>query len=202
MLPVIKRLFGPYLNKNGRIYVIREYEDGSRKNTAFARHLLEVHLNRELVGDETADHINEDPTDDRIENIQLLRLLPNIYKNIEMSGKKTQMGSFVCEGCEVAFERPLYDLRHQLKYGFAGVRFCGHKCSQKHRSVLGHTTNTYTCPVCAEVFELSVKTVAAQKRGTEYLGFHYTGPCCSETCAEEMWKITTNSINETTEPSK
>lgn len=87
-----------------------------------------------------------------------------------MSGKKTQMGSFFCEGCSTSFERARYDIKHSLKIGQAGARFCGHGCSQIHRSVLGHKKGSYNCATCKTASQLSIDTVAAQKTKYRILG--------------------------------
>lgn len=58
----------PYLNRKlNRFYV---YVDG--RDVPFARHLMETHLGRQLAPGEVVHHINEDPTDDRIENLEVM----------------------------------------------------------------------------------------------------------------------------------
>lgn len=51
-----------------------------RKCISYARYLMCVKLGRILTSKETVDHINNDPTDDRIENLQILSLSDNIRK--------------------------------------------------------------------------------------------------------------------------
>ncbi len=40
--------------------------------TLYSRALMEAHLGRELSSDEIVHHVNEDPSDDRVENYELL----------------------------------------------------------------------------------------------------------------------------------
>lgn len=51
-----------------------------RKTISYARYLMATHLGRELTKDEQVDHINDDKTDDRIENLQILTLAENNKK--------------------------------------------------------------------------------------------------------------------------
>lgn len=54
-----------------------------RSSTSYARYLMSVHLKRMLNEDEHVDHINEDKTDDRIENYQILTLEQNNLKSAQ-----------------------------------------------------------------------------------------------------------------------
>jgi hypothetical protein len=51
-----------------------------RSSVSLARYLMCVNLGRYLLPNEHVDHINEDKTDDRIENLQILSPNENIAK--------------------------------------------------------------------------------------------------------------------------
>lgn len=77
-------VYGPVLHsKNGRRYMhlINDQDKSKRWSTSLARYMMSVHLGRLLSKEEQVDHINNDPTDDRIENFQLLSQLENIKKS-------------------------------------------------------------------------------------------------------------------------
>lgn len=58
--------------KQRRFVSLRHVTGTSYKQMAYARYLMECHLNRYLDTNEEVDHKNEDCMDDRIENYQVL----------------------------------------------------------------------------------------------------------------------------------
>jgi len=68
-----------YVGPDGRrrIYL---YGKGIKTTTAYARYLLAVKLGRFLTKDETVDHIDNDKTNDSIDNLQILSLRANVQK--------------------------------------------------------------------------------------------------------------------------
>jgi hypothetical protein len=81
------KVYGPYTHKGtGRKIVVVYDDSGKRKSMSYARFLLQESLGRELTGDETADHIDEDPTNDDLDNLQVLTPTENIEK-ARRSGK-------------------------------------------------------------------------------------------------------------------
>ena len=84
-------MFGPYKRKDGRSHVVfYDTETKKRRTQSYPRYLMEQHLGRELLPEEQVDHINNDRTDDRIENFQLLSQADN-------------MKECVCPTCEKTF---------------------------------------------------------------------------------------------------
>jgi len=96
-----------------------------------ARHLMELHLGRTLGLNETVDHINGDPLDDRIDNLQVMTLQDNIRK----SAKPAEIYSFYCSMCGQQAVKPMCQVKHNWKQGKAGP-FCGKKCARKFQ-ILG-----------------------------------------------------------------
>ena len=73
-------LYGPYTRQDGRKHVIH-YDGKTRHTQSYPRYLMEQHLGRKLETWEEVDHINDDCTDDRIENYQILTKPENIEKS-------------------------------------------------------------------------------------------------------------------------
>ena len=89
------------------------------------RYVMEQHLGRELESWEQVDHINDDFTDDRIENLQILTQQQNNAKSAAFA----EMLSFECPVCGTEFLRSAGDYRyHQVKKGKAGP-YCSKSCT-------------------------------------------------------------------------
>jgi hypothetical protein len=86
-------LKGPYLCQDGRKRVdVRSETKGHPlcKTIQLARVRLEIKLGRPLRKGETVDHKNNDPSDDRYENVQLLTLAKNSAKQTEEAKEKAR----------------------------------------------------------------------------------------------------------------
>jgi HNH endonuclease len=66
---------------DGRKKVVLFNSEKDRTSTLFSRYLLSVSLGRFLGSDEHVDHINDDRTDDRLENLQILTVADNVRKS-------------------------------------------------------------------------------------------------------------------------
>lgn len=118
------KVYGPYTRKDGRKHVVH-YDGTHRRTQSYPRYLMENYLGRALNDWEQVDHINNDHTDDRIENLQILTQLANIRK----SSKEAETMWFTCPNCTVKFEIPArYFRNNQLKQGRVGP-YCSKKCA-------------------------------------------------------------------------
>lgn len=71
LYPECKKIYGPYLRKDGRLIIV--LYDGIKRTTKQAsRIIMEVHLGRVLDPSETVDHIDRNPLNNKIENLQVL----------------------------------------------------------------------------------------------------------------------------------
>ena len=122
------KIYGPYTRKDGRKHVIIIHDDGRRQTKSYPRLIMEQHLGRELTEEETVDHINNDFTDDRIENLQLLSLAENASK--AMIGREAKMYSFTCPYCGKEAEKFLNNVIGNAKKGRKGP-YCSRSCASK-----------------------------------------------------------------------
>lgn len=81
------KFYGPYKGKDNRFRVQIRYTDGSQKVRQFAKLKMEVKLSRLLNKDETVDHIDEDVTNDKYSNLQVLSHAHNARKSYHIKGK-------------------------------------------------------------------------------------------------------------------
>ena len=90
---------------------------------------MEVSLGRHLSSDEEADHINDDRTDDRLENLQVLSRRENLKK----SGKVPF--TLICPTCGEVFRRKRTDshLSRRQKYPSCCSRSCAAKYQYRSR---------------------------------------------------------------------
>ena len=118
-------VYGPYKREDGRSIVIH-YDEilKTRRTQSYPRYLMEQHLGRELESWEQVDHINDDPTDNRIENFQLLTASENIKK----SSKGVSYTELICDNCDESF------LTETKRYTYAKrngrvMFYCSRSCS-------------------------------------------------------------------------
>lgn len=127
------KIYGPYVHNTGKLrgrkYVNIEYSRDNRTTKLYSRYLMEQLLGRELDSTETVDHINEDLSDDRLENLQVLSNLENIKKYFRIK-RPVKMFTFFCPTCGEVASKPLSKVRHNRKQGKAGP-YCSKACANK-----------------------------------------------------------------------
>lgn len=95
-------------NRENRKTVILYNSKTDRSTTQYARYLMAVKIGRYLTKDETVDHIDEDKTNDTIDNLQIISLKDNITKHINRHKANIQHGTYAgyrtlgcrCELCK------------------------------------------------------------------------------------------------------
>lgn len=114
-------------NPENRKTLILYNSPQERSSTQYARYLLAVKLQRYLTKEETVDHIDNDKSNDSIENLQLLSRVDNIRKQCKkpdvtctcpICGKKYFIASSKISG-KIARERAL-----------TGQRCCSRSCAK------------------------------------------------------------------------
>lgn len=122
------KIYGPYLRKDQRKHIIILHPDGRKQTKSYPRFLMEQHLGRELLAEETVDHINNIKTDDRIENLQILSLADNARKNAALSPRKYY--HFICPNCGKESTKYLNEVLSNWKKGKIGP-YCSRHCAGK-----------------------------------------------------------------------
>ena len=88
-------------NKENRKMVILVNNRKDRTTTAYARYLLSCKEQRFLTNEEQTDHIDNDKTNDSLENLQILSPLQNHNKSLKVG---QTMIKFICPICDKHFE--------------------------------------------------------------------------------------------------
>lgn len=122
------KIYGPYIRKDGRSHICIIHPNKRKQIKSYPRYLLEQHLGRELTKEETVDHINNDFTDNRIENLQILTRAENARKEIQREHRKEKFYTFICPNCNQEATKPLRDVKGNRKKQKAGP-FCSRKCA-------------------------------------------------------------------------
>ena len=127
------KVYGPYVDSNTGRKVVIHYDltTRTRRTQSYPRFLMEKHLGRKLLPTEQVDHINGDPTDDRIDNFQLLSAAENNRKHFEQKGLKAKRYYFDCPVCGKAASILYRTYKsNQLTKGKAGP-YCSRSCAGK-----------------------------------------------------------------------
>jgi len=121
------KIYGPYLNCQGRKHIILvDPASNVKRTTQYARWLIELKVGRQLINDETVDHIDGDFTNDSISNLQILSRSDNIRKSLPKT--KAEIVSFRCPICNCVAHKDARKVRWNKKQGKAGP-FCGRVCA-------------------------------------------------------------------------
>lgn len=139
LYPLYDKVTGPYLRKDGRKHIVLNNSTlpnktkGKLKTLSWPKALIEVHLNRLLEDYETADHIDEDFTNDDLNNLQVLTRAKNIIKSFNENPERyAEYLKFNCFECNEEFLLLARQYRgNQLKQNKAGP-FCSRQCSGIH----------------------------------------------------------------------
>lgn len=121
------KVYGPYTRPDGRKHVII-YDGQTRRTVSYPRYLMENHLGRKLTDNETVDHINNDFTDDRLENLQVLTRTANIRK----SAKKAVYLRCICPNCNQSFIVSARQVKHNQLTNEKDGPFCSKSCAASY----------------------------------------------------------------------
>lgn len=118
------------VSNDGRKYVSLWQSNQITSIISYARYLMSVHLGYEVPDGLEVDHVNNDRTDDRIENLQLLTPEQNRFKEHLNYVQNIQVSfGFVCAYCENPFIITEAERNKRLAQTKSDLAFCSHPCS-------------------------------------------------------------------------
>lgn len=130
------KVYVEYHSKENRRYAILNPIDKSKKLTSmsYARYLMSVKEGRILHSDEQVDHIDNNPMNDDINNLQILTPNENRKKQAEATTK-----AYVKLKCPMCGKIFIKDKGHvHLLYGKASYCACSRSCSTKLAALVFH----------------------------------------------------------------
>lgn len=125
-----------YLVKNpeGRTNVVLYNRNNKmRSTTSLARYKLSVKLGRYLDSEEHVDHIDEDKTNDDIDNLQILSPADNNRKHIKLNNKEAKFLILNCPKCNEPFLISLRNYKSRQKNN--KNIFCSRSCARKFYTI-------------------------------------------------------------------
>lgn len=153
------RIYGPYTAKDGRLRIVGVDSDNVRHTISYPKYLMELHLGRYLDEKEQVDHIDGNPLNNAITNLQIKTLgehqaldvwrNKNVLVNCKYCGKP-----FIIEGGKMHYRN-----RNQSGY------FCSKQCSGKYGREIQLGKLTYTVEPKIIAFKYKVKS--AQNENSE-----------------------------------
>lgn len=121
------KLYGPYKRKDGRWQLTIKKDDGTITSISYPKYLYEQYYNIKLKDDETIDHIDNNPDNNKIENLQILSRKDNALKSVKYAEKI----ELICKCCGKVFYKrkalEIYDRVIREKDG----PFCSKTCVGK-----------------------------------------------------------------------
>ena len=133
-----------YISKTGRKYIQLRLGN-KRKELAFARYKIEVHIGRFLDTNEVVHHIDKDHTNDDISNLKIVSRSEHQSFHKEEAKHPVKLSSnFVCPSCKKNFILEGHklavvkyeSLRNYKNRGPYCSRKCQHSGMKKHVSIL------------------------------------------------------------------
>lgn len=121
------KIYGPYLRKDSRLVLIVKKDDGSKTTISYPKWLMQQHLGRELIGDETVDHIDGNPLNNDLTNLQILSRSDNAKKSVNYA----EQVELVCKCCGIKFYRRTVVHNRNLSVRKTDGPFCSHRCVGK-----------------------------------------------------------------------
>ncbi len=120
----------PILSKDGRQRIQITYPDGRRSVMSYPKYLMECYLGRRLDPNETVDHIDYNPLNNEISNLQVLTRA----EHTKLDNRRLKSQHFVCPICGKKFTltgQKLHNAITNRKQGKTGP-FCTRSCAGKY----------------------------------------------------------------------
>lgn len=119
--------------KEGRFYVCLVPRNGfelRRTTITLAKYRLSRKIGRWLSCKEQVDHIDEDKTNDKVSNLQILTGKKNSRKHVKQTGKTEKRIKLKCPQCRIKFKRRKHLVQFKLDQGKKPC--CSRKCGGQY----------------------------------------------------------------------
>lgn len=133
------KIYGPYKGKDERLRIIAVDINKKKHTISYPKYLLECYLNRQLLNNEQVDHIDGNPLNNSIENLQVLKL--GQHQKLDIIRNKDIVVK--CQYCkrEFTIKGSKLSQRNRTDRIQTGY-FCSKECSGKYgREIQLHRKN-------------------------------------------------------------
>jgi len=107
------------------------YSDGSKGSMSYPKWLMEQHLGRKMLPNETVDHIDRDFRNDEISNLRVI----DKSRHSSDDAPRVKPNIISCVWCEAEVDKISSKRRSNAKQGKAGP-FCSKRCSGSYGASL------------------------------------------------------------------
>ena len=148
------KFYGPYLSKKDkRLRCVLVFPNGRKKTVSYPKYLMEVYLDRYLEVNETIDHIDGNPLNNAINNLQILTRELHAF----LDAKRNKDIVVTCKYCgKKFFIKGSLIHNHNRKDRSNSGYFCSKSCSGKYGKLiqLGIIIPTTTDKVVPEIYKV------------------------------------------------
>lgn len=125
------KIYGPYQSKqDNRLRIVIQSQTGEKVTKSYPKYLMEVHLDRFLENDETVDHIDGNPLNNDLSNLQILDR--KTHSSLDVLRNKDIL--VTCAYCQKEFIIPGSKINNRnRKDRHSPGYFCSRSCSGKYR---------------------------------------------------------------------
>lgn len=131
---------------SGRKYICLFNTDSDRTIISYARYLMSVKIGRLLPEGYEVDHIDNDETNDDINNLQILTSADNQLKRLWRQVENQVCYGYECAWCELAFILPAHEVNKRISTGVE-MAFCTRRCAASY----GHAYRKHVKSLNSEV---------------------------------------------------
>lgn len=124
----MKEIYGPYLCEDGRVRIVLR-ENKVTTTISYPKYLMEINLGRRLQEDEEVHHVDEDPANNSLDNLEIMN--ERSHKLLHIKRRDSEL--FVCPLCDKRFELDAYKLNKSAQNRKQGKKgpFCSKSCAGK-----------------------------------------------------------------------
>ena len=112
--------------KDGRLRCVLVYKDGHKENISYPKLLMEEKLGRKLLPNEQVHHVDENPLNNNLDNLELTTL----GEHQRMHSKFIEYEE-ICEWCNKEF---VVTKKHHHNHRKGTKYFCSKSCASKYNA--------------------------------------------------------------------
>ena len=184
--------YSRYTVFNGSDGRVRAFDKQTQSTVSFPRIIMENYLGRKLLQTEDVHHIDGNPSNNDISNLEVIDRTVHLKRHADKTRKKFYDKEMICPVCNKKFiwtakqQHSKYRKEEWAEKESAGP-FCSKHCQGLYGTAIQHNKTVFQpsyvpiekiCPVCGKTFIWSAYSQKHFAEGTKEL----SAPCCSQKC--------------------